>query len=141
MYKFFSRMVLLILVFGVSACSVFQQETDDERVFALVEQRQIALLKQDFEEAYTYMSPGYRELNSIKRFIGDNEGVYSWVSSNVDSVSCEDDVCKAYVSSEFDVTALMAGVGKPSTEKMILPRVNRETWIKLDNKWWFSKSE
>ncbi len=141
MYKVLSRIGLLTMVLGVSACSVLQPKTDDERVFTLAEQRQAALMKHDFETAYKYMSPGYRELNSIKQFIGSNEGVYSWVSSKVDKASCDEDMCKVFVEIEFDARALMGGVGKPSSESMILPRVNRETWVRLDNKWWFSKSE
>ncbi|MDY0250850.1 MAG: hypothetical protein RBR45_12470 [Pseudomonas sp.] len=141
MFKILSRMVFLTVIIGVSACAGIQHKTNDERVFSLAEKRQAALLKQDFDKAYAFMSPGYREVNTIKQFMGDNQGVYSWISSKVDKAECEDDVCKVYVEIEFDARALMGGVGKPSSDTLILSRVNRETWVKLDNKWWFSKSE
>lgn len=141
MFKVFSRMALVTVVLGMAACAVIQNKTDDERVFSLAEQRQEVLLKHDFEKAYMFMSPGYREVNTINQFIGDNYGVYSWVSSKVDKVNCDGDVCTAYVHIEFDAKALMGSAGRPSSGQMILPRVNRETWVRLDNKWWFSKSQ
>lgn len=141
MYKFVSHMIFLVTVLSLSACSVLQPKTDEERVFYLAEKRQAALLKHDFDKAYTFMSPGYREVNSIPRFTADNQGAYSLVSTEVDKVICEDDACKVYVKIEFDARVLMGSMGRPSAETMVLPRVNRETWVRLDNKWWFSRSE
>ena len=141
MFKVFSRFMLLTVILGVSACAVMQPKTDEERVLARAEQRQAALLKHDFKTAYQYMSPGYRQLNSLEQFTANYIGVYSWVSSNVKNASCEDEVCKVNVAIEYDVGLMMGTPRKPSAEKFIVPRINQETWFKLDDKWWFSKSE
>lgn len=141
MLKVFSRFILLTVILGVSACAVMQPKTDEELVLARAEQRQVALLKHDFKTAYQYMSPGYRQLNNLEQFTANYLGVYSWVSSNVKNISCEDDVCKVNVAIEVDAGLLMGTSRKPSTEKFLVPRVNQETWFKLDDKWWFSKSE
>lgn len=135
-----SRFILLAIVLGLSACDVVEPKTDEEQVFERAEQRQTALLKQDFKTAYQYMSPGYRQLNSLEQFSANYAGVYSWVSSNVETATCEDDVCKVNVAIEYDA-GLMNTARKPSSEKLLIPRVNLETWFKLDDTWWFSKSE
>lgn len=141
MLSVFSRFILLMAIIGLSACAVMQPKTDEEHVLARAEQRQDALLKQDFKTAYQYMSPGYRQLNSLEQFTANYIGVYSWVSSNVKNASCEDDVCKVNVAIEYDAGLMMGTSRKPSAEKFLVPRVNQETWFKLDDKWWFSKSE
>lgn len=141
MLNILRRFILLAIVLAVSGCAVIQPKTDEERVFALAKQRQAALLKHDFKKAYQYMSPGYRQLNSLTQFNASYAGVYAWVSSNVKNASCADDVCKVNVAIEYDGGLMMNSVRKPSDEKFLIPRTNLETWFKLDGQWWFSKSE
>ena len=140
MLSMLSRLILLTVVVGMSGCSAIQPKTDEQRVIALAEQRQAAFLEKDFNKAYKYMSPGYRQLNTVEQFTSNYAGVYSWVSSDVLSATCEDDLCKVNVEIQFDA-GLIQNTRGPATEKFLIPRVNRETWFKLDNKWWFSKSE
>ena len=141
MFKVISRFILLTVILGVSACAVMQPKTDEDRVLARAEQRQVALLKHDFKTAYQYMSPGYRKLNSLEQFTSSHVGVYGWKSSNVKNASCEDDVCKVNVAIEYDAGLMMGTPRKSSAEKFLVVRVNQETWFNLDGKWWFSKSE
>ena len=140
MLNMFRRLVLLMVVLGVSACAVIEPKAE-EHVFALAEQRQAALLKHEFDKAYQYMSPGYRQLNSLEQFTTKNMGVYAWESSNVLNSECEEDICKVNVAIEYDSARMFNTGRKPVAEKRIISRVNIETWIKLDNKWWFSKSQ
>ena len=141
MFNVFSQASLLTVILGLSACAMMQPKTAEESVLARAEQRQVALLKHDFAKAYQYMSPGYRQLNSLEQFTANHVGVYSWVSSTVKNASCDDDVCKVNVEIEYDAGLMMGTSRKPSAEKFLVPRVNQETWFKLDDKWWFSKSE
>lgn len=142
MFKILSRIFLLATIVGISACAGIQHKTDDERVLALAEKRQAALLKQDFAGAYKFMSPGYREVNSLRKFTSNYLGVHSWDSSRVYKTVCEEDICTVYVEVQFDASMLMGAAGHRTTDgKMLLPRVSKETWVKLDNKWWFSKSD
>ena len=141
MLSMLSRLILLTVVVGISGCSVIQPKTDEQRVIALAEKRQAAFLEKDFNKAYKYMSPGYRQVNTVEQFNSNYAGVYSWVSSKVLNASCEEDVCKVNVEIFYDSGLMQNTARKPSSEKFLIPRVNRETWFKLDNKWWFSKSE
>lgn len=134
------RLVLLMVVLGVSACAVIQPKTNEERVLALSEKRQAALLEYDFKKAYQYMSPGYRQLNTIDKFTSDHMGVYSWESSKVLKATCEEDICEVNVEVVFDVGMLQDARGKKPGKRLI-PRINRETWVSLDGDWWFSKSQ
>lgn len=140
MLNIFGRLMLLTVILGMSACAVMQPQTDEEQVLVLAEKRQAALLKHDFNQAYKYMSPGYRQLNTIEQFTSNYAGVYSWVSSNVLDATCEEDLCKVNVEVQIDL-GLMQNTRGPAAEKFLIPRVNQETWLKLDNKWWFSKSQ
>ena len=140
MFKTFSRLALITTVLAVSACAVIQPKTDEERVFALAEKRQAALMEHDFKKAYQYMSPGYRQLNNLQKFQGDYAGVYHWESSEVLRANCEEDVCNLDVKIFFDIGPVL-GAAKSADGKSIIYRVSSETWVKLDNKWWFSKSE
>lgn len=119
---------------------MIQPKTTEEYVLKLAEKRQTALLAQDFKKAYKYMSPGYRELNTVENLMSDYAGVYSWKSSDVLNATCDDDVCRVNVKVFVDI-GLMQSAGAPDQERVLVPRVNRETWLKLDNKWWFSKSQ
>lgn len=141
MLSVFSRFILLMAIIGLSACAVMQPKTDEEHVLARAEQRQDALLKQDFKTAYQYMSPGYRQLNSLEDFKSDYAGVYNWVSSEIKLAKCEEDICKLNVQVNYDATYMMKVNPNKTSEKFIIPNTVRETWFKLDDKWWFSKSE
>ncbi|MDY0205315.1 MAG: hypothetical protein RBR82_01680 [Pseudomonas sp.] len=136
----FGRLSVLAIVLSMSACAVMQPKTTEENVLKLAEKRQTALLAQDFKKAYKYMSPGYRELNTVENLMSDYAGVYSWKSSDVLNATCDDGVCRVNVKVFVDI-GLMQSAATPDQERVLVPRVNRETWIKLDNKWWFSKSE
>ena len=140
MLKALSRLALLSVVLGVSACAVIQPKTNEERVFALAEKRQAALMEHDFKKAYQYMSPGYRQLNTLEDFNTSFAGVYRWESSEVVSAACEEDICRVNVNILFDM-GMLPDTGGAEPEKYLIPRTNRETWVKLNNKWWFSKSE
>lgn len=140
MFKTFSRFALITTVLAVSACAAMQPKTDEERVLALAEQRQAALLEHDFKKAYQYMSPGYRQLNNLDQFSSKHLGVYNWDSSEVLNATCEEDVCTVNVDILFDM-GTVRNTGGAEPEKFLIPRTNRETWVKLNNKWWFSKSE
>ena len=140
MLRNFGRLFFLTMILSVSACAVMQPKADDELIIELAEKRQAALLKHDFKTAYQYMSPGYRQLNSLEQFADNYAGVYSWVSSDVLDASCEEDICKVNVEVVVDL-GLMQNTRTPASEKVLIPRVNQETWLNLDNKWWFSKSQ
>lgn len=141
MLNIFGRLMLLTVVLGMSACAVMQPQTDEDRVLVLAEKRQEALLGRDFVTAYKYMSPGYRQLNTLEQFTSNYTGVYAWESSDVLSATCEENICKVHVEIGYDSARMFNTGRKPSGEKQIISRVNIETWLKLDNKWWFSKSQ
>lgn len=136
----FGRLSVLAILLSVSACAVIQPQTNEEHVLKLAEKRQAALLAHDFKKAYKYTSPGYRELHTVENFMSDYAGVYSWKSSDVLTATCDDDVCQVNVKVLVDIGLMQSAVA-PGEERVLVPRVNRETWLKLDNKWWFSSSQ
>ncbi len=118
MLRNLGRLFFLTVILSVSACAVMQPKTDEERVLKLAEQRQAALLEHDFNKAYQYMSPGYRQLNNLDKFTSNYTGVYNWVSSDVLSASCEEDVCKVNVKIFLDM-GLMRNTEASAAEKIL----------------------
>ena len=139
MFKFFSRFILLAIILGASACAVMQPKTDEEIVEKRSALRLEALKKLDFEKAYTYMSPGYRSIKGLDRFKLDYAGAVNMLGFNVDSVECNMDTCSVLVASDYKVA--IVGRGFSATKPLVIDRVNKETWIRSDGKWWFVKSE
>lgn len=131
--------LLLAVAIVFSACSMSTQKTDSE----IVESRSIlrldALKELDFEKAYTYMSPGYRSVKDLKRFNIEYAGVVNMLSFNINSVECIIDTCSVLVESNYKI--IIPSRGFSIKNPLIIDRVNKETWIRTDGKWWFVKSE
>ncbi|MBL0039168.1 MAG: hypothetical protein IPP36_12025 [Nitrosomonadales bacterium] len=52
-----------------------------------------ALMQKDFAKAYSYLSPGTRDVMSLDLYRAKIRGGI-WKKANVDTVSCEQDQCK-----------------------------------------------
>lgn len=139
MLSVFSRFILLMVIIGLSACAVMQPKTDEEVVERRSASRLEALKKLDFEKAYTYMSPGYRSIKALDRFKLDYAGAVNMLDFNVNSVECSLDTCSVLVASDYKVA--IVGRGFSVKKPLVIDRVNKETWIRTEGKWWFVKSE
>lgn len=139
MLSVFSRFFFLMVIIGLSACAVMQPKTDEEVVERRSASRLEALKELDFEKAYTYMSPGYRSIKGLDRFKLDYAGAVNMLDFNVNSVECNQDTCSVLVASDYKVA--IVGRGFSVKKPLVIDRVNKETWIRIEGKWWFVKSE
>jgi len=122
--------VLGLMASLVVACSPQgAQETLEERAQA----RWDLLLERDFEGAWAYMTPGFRETTNQYDYARDMAGrPVRWLSATVSGKNCEEDVCKINVLVEYRAVGAPSGMGQ-----MRLSRTITETWIRLDDAWWF----
>lgn len=129
-FKFFGVLVLALLA---SACSTYQTKTDEQVVEGKALERLKYLDALDFEKAYQFMTPGYREVKDLEAFRFDFGGSKDILSYKLHSLSCADDQCIVLMDVEYDRSKQLKGL------KVV--RTNKETWIRVDGKWWFAKSE
>ena len=139
MSKILQTGLLLVSAMFFSACSMLPTKTDAEIVENRSALRLAALKKLDFEKAYTFMSPGYRSIKGLDRFKLDYAGAVNMLDFNVNSVECSLDTCSVLVASDYKVA--IVGRGFSVKKPLVIDRVNKETWIRTEGKWWFVKSE
>ncbi|MEO6593752.1 MAG: hypothetical protein ABIP94_03255 [Planctomycetota bacterium] len=85
-----------------------------------VNARWAALIKDDRDAAYTFMSPGSREVTSLEKFKSTiRRGAFRQVV--VEAVTCEGDACRVRLMLTYD-HRLMKGITTPVNEVWIFER-------------------
>ena len=125
-------MATLILSIGMMGCagsgggSTQSVQVEPQKMVAdLAAARWEALIKGDFAKAYSYLSPGTRDVISLDLYKARTRGGI-WKKANVDSVSCEQDRCKVLIAIEYGYRDI----------KSLETRLD-ENWLRQDGKWWF----
>jgi hypothetical protein len=73
----------------------------EEQLKLRVEARWAAVVKRDFERAYQYESPGYRDLYSLERYKGRFGGQVGWVDARVAKLAIEGTSAKVVVTVQY----------------------------------------
>ena len=119
----------LLVVLLVGCRSEGPTETLEERAQA----RWDLVLARDFEAAWEYLTPGYRQTTNRFDYARDMAGrPLRLLSAEVVGTECEEDLCKINVLVGYRAVGAPAGMGQ-----MRLSREIEETWIWLDGAWWF----
>ena len=84
-----------------------------------------ALMQKDFAKAYSYLSPGTRDVMSLDLYRAKIRGGI-WKKANVDTVSCEQDQCKVLMAIEYSYRDI----------KSLETRLD-ENWLRQDGEWWY----
>ncbi len=127
-----SGAAVLVLSIGVMGCagsgggSVQSVQGEPQKMVAdLAVARWEALIKGDFAKAYSYLSPGTRDVTSLDAYKAKIRGG-RWKKANVDSVSCEQDRCKVLMAIEYSYRDIQS----------LETRLD-ESWLRQDGKWWY----
>ena len=116
--------LLVILAAGcattgsLTADSPAQVKQDAVKVRA--QARWDALIKQDFDAAYLFLSPAYRDTVSLPAWKSRFRPL-GWRKVEVDNVACEGEVCEVTLRLTYDVRQ-MAGVVTPIREKWVIQK-------------------
>lgn len=123
-------MLLVITALVLVAC---QPATEEETVESRAAARWELVLARDFEAAWEYMTPGFRQTTNRFDYARDMAGrPLRWLSAEVAGKECEEDLCKIKILVGYQAIGAPAGMGQ-----MRLSREIEETWIRLDGAWWF----
>lgn len=123
-------MLLVIMALALVAC---QPATQEETVESRAAARWELVLARDFEAAWEYMTPGFRQTTNRFDYARDMAGrPLRWLSAEVSGKECEEDLCKIKILVGYQAIGAPAGMGQ-----MRLSREIEETWIRLDGAWWF----
>ena len=92
-----------------------------------------ALLAKDFEQAYSYYSPGFRSSQSRSDF----EFAFRLRRVRYDSAEymdrqCETDACTVRLNMGYTLTAPLRGVQIWKGKAVI-----KEKWVRIEGHWWF----
>lgn len=120
----------LLAALILTACSSVpvQPESLGDRAQA----RWDALLAQDFEEAYSYLTPGYRSSVSSRDFeIGFLLRRVGYTSAEYIDSECQIDACDVSMKIGYMIIAPLRGVNVWNSKTTI-----EEKWIRIDNQWW-----
>ena len=86
--------------------------------------RWAALIKGDFDTAYSYLSPASKQAVSVEAF-ASRRGATRWTAATVESVACEAEACKVQIKLTYDYPIqgkTMRGIQTPLTETWVLDK-------------------
>jgi hypothetical protein len=79
-----------------------------------------ALIRQDFDAAYQYLSPAFRDTTSLAAWKSRFRPL-GWRKAEVDSVACEGEVCEVALRLTYDARQ-MTGIVTPIQEKWVMQK-------------------
>jgi len=92
------------------------------------------LVAKNFDQAYTYITPAYRSLQTPQQYASRFGSGAAWKSAQVEKVSCESaQRCTATI--KLEVVVLARGFTKPLESRMT------ETWLHDEGQWWFYQKD
>ena len=94
------------------------------------QQRVDLLLDRKYDQAYEYLAPSYRALNTAETYRGNFGDGARWIEPKVAKVECaSEDRC--VVTVKLKVSVVARGFTKPIDSTLT------ETWLKEDGQWWY----
>jgi hypothetical protein len=102
----------------------------EQLVSQLAAKRWDALVARDFEKAYGFSTPSYRQLNNADFYKKSRQGApVKWVSAKVLRVECEDKKCAVRIALESKPLV-------PFPFKDTITSGLDESWVYEDGQWW-----
>lgn len=118
-----------LLAFLTVSCATTPQPTTPEEIVAQrAGARWDALIAGNWEKAYSFGTPAYRNAIDVNGFRKRSGGQANWLSREVRHVGCKDDVCTVLVRIGFRPT-MPRGLPELHTDF-------EERWVFVDGDWW-----
>jgi hypothetical protein len=123
------------VVEGAPGSQIQQRSADEAALVSRVETRWRALIARDFEAAYEFELPSYRERNSLEKFRGSFKSAVTWVVATVSEVRYDEPmIARVKVAVEY-----AAPTSWPDQAEKPRAYIG-EVCFKRDGQWWHSEA-
>ena len=130
---FIAMMAAMVLGVGVSGCASVADEAKNRRLKMRAEARWEALIKGDFEKAYMFSSPDYRNVVSLQQFRTRFGRTVEWRLARVDDIRYDSPTVASVMMGVTYRTYLPGAKGEPFDNRKTLT----EKWLLKDGEWWY----
>jgi hypothetical protein len=109
-------------------------EKPEQYLAKRAEARWNSMIAGDWEKAYGYFTPGYREVNEYEAFrLGMVNRQVNWSAARGKAVECEsEEKCLVKIDIDYSLVGGMRGV-----PEVAATRNQTETWLNLGGEWYF----
>jgi hypothetical protein len=128
-------LVVVVLILGYDETTAAGVTPPEKAVAERVVQRWAALIGQDFNRAYEFETPGFRETNPIGRYRGFYGNAVKWENAEVGNVHLSADRQSAKVSVILDYEGPKPGGGVYQGQRSVM-----EAWLWMDGNWWYVRN-
>lgn len=148
-YEKIIALVLMLIFVGLSAgCSEndgkateegnnvadVTQSTKEQLVSERALSRWQAMIAMDWEKAYSYYSPGSRELKSLAVFSNHMQTApMIRKSAKIQSIQCEEEMCDLNIELTYIYVGSMDAMRGQETTSIL-----KEKWLFADGNWWYT---
>ena len=122
---------LAALALVLTACATATPSTPEDLVRQRAEERWGALVKQDFQKAYDYMTPSYRAVVSSEQFKSQFGAAGQWTNAIVHAVTCEAESCDVQMRITTKVNVPQMAMRIPEVTTYMT-----EKWVREEGQWW-----
>lgn len=129
------QVLLALAIFFIYGHDMVIAADPEEVVTERAMQRWIALIQQDFNRAYEFETPGFRETNPIGIYRGFYGNAVQWEKAKVVNVEFSSDRQSAKVSVTIDYKGPKSGGGVYQGQRPIT-----ESWLWTDGNWWYMRN-
>ena len=120
----------------LTACAV-TGENAVEPVEQRAQARWDALLSEDIDAAYAYLSPGYRSSVSRSDYeVSLRSRRLQWIGAEYKDHSCEEKTCDVRINVKFRVVRPVPGLSEFQSRSVL-----DEKWIFTSGQWWYLPDE
>ena len=127
------KCVAVLAVVLLSGCKKAEELEDS------VNNRWQQMIVGDYQQAYEYMTPAYRNIESLAAFSLRTESAklkVNWINAIFKSKQCQEDFCKVIVELEYKYSFPRRSMGQVQLKTEV-----SENWILINKKWHFVPSE
>lgn len=127
------RALVAAAALGVAGCA-FQSKAPEQDVQERAQARWDALVKRDFERAWTYTDPAFRARVPQADYKARFGAAGAWKEATVRSVSCQPERClvRVRLTTQNLVPNFASAIPLLSSEF-------DEAWVRQDGRWWYSQ--